>query len=224
LLLSSTSTASTSYRCCFINLSTEIENKTIASSNSSGNFFVSFVNASFKIWDDDRQNALRRLANLRNNIVHYFQYYINEVEEGLFMLNEIVPFLREVITEVSDSEKYDDLFDEKTINKLQKLERRLTKMKNNELHQKINERKKHYYDMAADEIEINKQLNIRDFHEEREILKEGLQCPSCGNSLHILKIFSEESEDPDEFIIKGVCLVCGLELTEEDIKSLNITI
>jgi len=175
--------------------------------------------------NEERKIALKRLANLRNNIVHYFQYYIDEVEEGLFILNEIVPFLRELITEVSDSEKYDDLFNEKVIDKLQKLERKLTRMKNNELHQKINESKRHYHEMASDEIEVKKQANIRDMHEEREILKEGLQCPSCGNyTFHILKIFSEESEDTGEFIIKGECLVCGLELTEEDIKSLNIRI
>jgi len=176
--------------------------------------------------DEDRKNSLKKLSNLRNNIVHYFQYYIDEVEEGLFILNEIVPFLRELIAEISDSEKYDDIFDEKMINKLQRLERRLTRMKNDELHQKINERRKYYHDIPPDKIEVNKQLNIRDFYEEREILKEGLQCPSCGNyTLHILKIFSEESEEnPDEFIIKGVCLICELELAEEDIKSLNIMV
>lgn len=175
--------------------------------------------------DEDRKNALKRLTNLRNNIVHYFQYYIDEVEEGLFILNEIVPFLRELIAEISDFEKYDDIFNERLINKLQRLERRLTRMKNNRLHQKVNESKRNYHEMASDEIEEKKQENIRDMYEEREILKEGLQCPSCGNyTFHILKIFSEESEDTDEFITKGVCLVCGLELTEEDIKSLNIPI
>jgi len=176
--------------------------------------------------EENRKNALRRLANLRNNIVHYFQYYIDEVEEGLFILNEIVPFLRELIAEISDSEKYDDLFNERLINKLQRLERRLTRMKNDELHQKINESKRNYHEMAPDEIELKKQANIRDIYEEREILKEGLQCPSCGNyTLHILKIFSEElEENPDEFIIKGVCLICELELAEEDIKSLNIMV
>ncbi len=172
--------------------------------------------------EEDRKNALRRLANLRNNIVHYFQYYIDEVEEGLFILNEIVPFIRELIAKISDSEKYDDLFNEKIIYELQKLEERLTKMKNDELHQKINESKRNYHEMASDKIEEKKQANIRNMYEEREILKEGLQCPSCGNyTFHILKIFSEESEDTEEFIIKGECLVCGLELTEEDIKSLN---
>ena len=171
---------------------------------------------------DNRKNALKRLANLRNNIVHYFQYYIDEVEEGLFILNEIVPFLREIVTEISDSEKYDDIFDENMINKLQKLERRLTKRKDDKLYQKINESKRNYHEMASDEIEVKKQVNIRDMYEEREILKEGLQCPSCGNyTFHILKIFSEKLEDPNEFIIKGVCLVCGLELSEEDIKSLE---
>ncbi len=174
---------------------------------------------------NNRKNALKRLANLRNNIVHYFQYYIDEVEEGLFILNEIVPFLREIVTEISDSERYEDLFDEKMINKLQILEEQLTKLENDKLHQKINESKRNYHVMAPDEIEVKKQANIRDKYEEREILKEGLQCPSCGNyTFHILKLFSEESENTGEFIIKGVCLVCGLELTEEDLKSLNILI
>jgi len=108
--------------------------------------------------NEERKIALKRLTNLRNNIVHYFQYYIDEVEEGLFILNEIIPFLRELTTEVSDSEKYDDLFNRDIIKKLQRLANKLTKIKNNKLHQKI---------------------------------------------------------------IKGECLVCGLELTEEDIKSLE---
>ncbi len=173
--------------------------------------------------DDDRKNALKRLANLRNNIVHYFQYYIDEVEEGLFILNEIIPFLRELIAEISDSEKYDDLFNEKIIYKLQKLEEKLTKMKNDELHQKMNESKRNYHEMAPGEIEVKKQRNIRDMYKEREILKEGLQCPSCGNyTFYILKVFSEESENAGEFIMKAICLVCGLELTKEDILTMKI--
>ncbi len=117
--------------------------------------------------EEDRKNALRRLANLRNNIVHYFQYYIDEVEEGLFILNEIVPFIRELIAEISDSKKYDNLFNERLINKLQRLERRLTKIKNDELHKKINENKRNYHEMAPDEIEVKKQANIRDMYEEK---------------------------------------------------------
>ncbi len=115
--------------------------------------------------------ALKRLANLRNNVIHYFQYYVDEVEEGLFVLNEITPFLRELITEVPDSEKYDNLFNEKVIDKLEKLGKELAEMKNNELRQKINEIKRHYHEMASDEIEVKKQANIRDIYEEREILK-----------------------------------------------------
>ena len=173
---------------------------------------------------EDRRNALKRLANLRNNIVHYFQYYIDEVEEGLFILNEIIPFVRELTDAVSDSEEYVDLFDEKLIKKLQRLESRLTKMQKDELHRKIMERKRYYNnEMHPDEIDVKKQINIRDIYEEREILKEGLQCPSCGNyTLTILKIFSEETEGEEEFIIKGVCSVCDLELTEEEMKSLHL--
>ncbi len=172
---------------------------------------------------EDRKKALKRLANLRNNIVHYFQYYIDEVEEGLFILNEIIPFLREMINEVSDSDEYNNIFDEKIIRKLQRLESRLTKTEENELYQKIIERKKYYNEMHPDEIDVKKQINIRDLYEEREILKEGLQCPACGNcTLTILKIFSEETEGEGEFIIKGMCSVCGLELTEEEMKSLHL--
>ena len=76
--------------------------------------------------------------------------------------------------------------------------------------------------MNKENIEANKQLNIRDFYEEREILKEALQCPACENySFHVLKIYDEQNED-SEFIIKGLCLVCGLNLTEEDMKALKI--
>lgn len=174
--------------------------------------------------DDDRKIALKRLANLRNNIVHYFQYYLDEVDEGLFVLTEIIPFLRELITdELSDSAKYENLFDGKMVNKLQKLEVKLTKLQTDELHQKISERKQYYHEMPQDEVEAKKQESIRDFHEDREILKEGIQCPSCENStFNVLKIFPEESETGEEFIIKGVCLVCGLELTEEEMKALRI--
>ena len=173
--------------------------------------------------DDGRKIALKRLANLRNNIVHYFQYYIDEVDEGLFILTEIIPFLRELTDEISDSAKYVNLFDEKMINKLQKLERKLTKLQSDDLHKKISERKKYYHEMSQEEIEASKQESIRDLYEDREILKEDMQCPSCGNyTFNILKIFPEELESEEEFIIKGVCLVCKLELTEEEMKTLHL--
>lgn len=54
---------------------------------------------------DRRKAALVRLGNMRNNIVHYFEYYFNPVDEGLFILNEILPFIREMIQEVSDAYK-----------------------------------------------------------------------------------------------------------------------
>jgi len=59
---------------------------------------------------DRRKAALVRLGNMRNNIVHYFEYYFNPVDEGLFILNEILPFIREMIQEVSDAYKYEDIF------------------------------------------------------------------------------------------------------------------
>ena len=175
---------------------------------------------------DDRKLALKRLANLRNNIVHYFSYYIDEVEEGLFILNEIIPFIRELIQEISDSEKYDELFNKETVAKLQKLEEKLTKLKLDELHDKIRSCRKHYHEMNEEEIECKKQESIRDYHEEREILREDLQCPACENyTFHILKLFIENFEDEkveEEFLIKGKCLVCGLELTESELKDLNL--
>ena len=59
---------------------------------------------------DRRKAALVRLGNMRNNIVHYFEYYyFNPVDEGLFILNEILPFIREMIQEVSDAYKYEDI-------------------------------------------------------------------------------------------------------------------
>ena len=173
---------------------------------------------------DDRKLALKRLANLRNNIVHYFSYYIDEVEEGLFILNEIIPFIRELIQEISDSEKYDELFDEETVSELQELEEKLTKLKLDELRDKIKTCRKYYYEMNEEEIESKKQESIRDYYEEREILKEDLQCPACENyTFHVLKLFIGNSEDEniEEFSIKGKCLVCELELTESELKDLN---
>ena len=175
---------------------------------------------------DERKASLKRLANLRNNIVHYFEYFIDEVDEGLFILNEIIPFIREIIQEVSDSEKYDELFNEKLVKELQALERKLTKNQQDILHKKIAEKRKEYHEMSKEDIEVNKQLNIRDFYDERAITKEGIQCPACENyTFHILKIYDEENEENEEneqFITKGVCLVCGLKVTEEELKSLKL--
>jgi len=173
--------------------------------------------------DANITKALKRLANLRNNIVHYFEYFIDEVDEGLLILNEIIPFIREIIQEVYDSEKYDEIFNEKIIEKLKKLEEKLTKKQNDELDKKLKEKKKEYHEMSEEDIEVNKQLNITDFYEERAIIKEGIQCPACGNyTFHILKIYDEENEEGEEFITKGVCLVCGLEITEENMKTLKL--
>ena len=58
----------------------------------------------------------------------------------------------------------------------------------------------------------------------REIRKKkDMQCPLCGNyTFNISKIFSEESESGEEFIIKGECLICKLELIEEEMKTLSL--
>jgi len=173
--------------------------------------------------DDERKASLKRLANLRNNIVHYFEYFIDEVDEGLFILNEIIPFIREIIQEVSDSEEYDEIFNEKLVNKLQALEQRLTKEQEDEIHRKIAEKRREYHEMSEEDIEKNRQLNIRDFYDERTIKKEGIQCPACENyTFHILKIYDMENEENGQFITKGECLVCGLDLTEEELKSLKL--
>ena len=173
--------------------------------------------------DDERKASLKRLANLRNNIVHYFEYFIDEIDEGLFILNEIIPFIREIIQEVSDSEEYDEIFNEKLVNKLQALEQRLTKEQEDEIHRKIAEKRREYHEMSEEDIEKNRQLNIRDFYDERTIKKEGIQCPACENyTFHILKIYDMENEENGQFITKGECLVCGLDLTEEELKSLKL--
>ncbi len=180
-------------------------------------------NAFFDI-DKDRANALRRLGNLRNDIVHYFQYFINEVDEGLFILNEIIPFTREITQEISDSSKYDNLFDEKVVQKLQRYEKRLTRLQQSEFHQKIAAKKEEYGEMNEYDIESKREQNIRDFYDERVILKESMQCVACENSaFNVLKLFDEtEEEENPEFIIIGKCIVCELELSEDELKSLGL--
>ncbi len=67
----------------------------------------------------DRINALRRLGNLRNNIVHFHDYYINTIDESLFVLTEIIPFIREIIDELSSVKKFGNIFTEDVIERLQ---------------------------------------------------------------------------------------------------------
>ncbi len=55
-------------------------------------------------------------------------------------------------------------------------------------------------------------------------MKQYLSYKNSREGYAYTKIFSEETEITNEFIIKGVCLGCDLELTEEDIKSLEIKI
>lgn len=173
---------------------------------------------------EERKSALQKLANLRNNVVHYFQYFMDEVVEGLFILTEIIPFIREMIQDIQDSEKYVDIFNDKIIKKLKIQEDYWTKLQTDQLNRKLAEKKEEYNEMGKEDIEIKKIEDIRERYNEREILKEGLQCPACKNyNFHFLKLFIEkEDNESPEFIIKGLCLICGLELSEEELKSLKL--
>ena len=73
----------------------------------------------FLILPDSRIKALRRIGNLRNNVVHFHDYYINTIDESLFILTEIIPFIREIILEVQDLNKFDEIFSEEVIERLQ---------------------------------------------------------------------------------------------------------
>jgi hypothetical protein len=48
-----------------------------------------------------------------------------------------------------------------------------------------------------------------------------MECPACGNaSFCVLKLYSDSEEDQkDQFITLGRCLVCKLELSEDELKS-----
>ncbi len=171
---------------------------------------------------DERIKALRRLGNLRNNVVHFHDYYINTTEESLFMLTEIIPFIREIVAELKDTDRYDQIFSEEQIEHLQRREAELTAIQADELRQKIESKRQGYSEMNPDEIKGKRQNRIRDFNEDREIFKEELNCPACENStFHILKLFDEELEEPT-FFYKGICLICHLELTEDELKSMNL--
>jgi len=167
----------------------------------------------------DRINALRRLGNLRNNIVHFHDYYINTIDESLFVLTEIIPFIREIIDELSDVKKFGKIFTEDVIEKLQNRESELTTLQKDELKQKIEMKKEEYNEMNQEDIESKKQDKIRDFYEDREIIGEELICPACGNNaFYLIKLFDESAKEID-FFIKGICLICGLELNEEELKT-----
>ena len=105
---------------------------------------------------DRRKAALVRLGNMRNNIVHYFEYYFNPVDEGLFILNEILPFIREMIQEVSDAYKYEDIFNETVFEKLKAKEEELTRQQSDTLSQKIREKKEEYSELNPELIEERK--------------------------------------------------------------------
>jgi hypothetical protein len=170
---------------------------------------------------DRRKAALVRLGNMRNNIVHYFEYYFNPVDEGLFILNEILPFIREMIQEVSDADKYEDIFNETVFEKLKAKEEELTRQQSDTLSQKIREKKEEYNELNPELIEERKKINIRSSYDEREIVRDSMECPACGNaSFCVLKLYTESEDDlSGQFLTVGRCFVCKLELSEDELKN-----
>ena len=170
---------------------------------------------------DRRKAALIRLGNMRNNIVHYFEYYFNPVDEGLFILNEILPFIREMIQEVSDADKYEDIFNETVFEKLKAKEEELTGQQSDALSQKIMEKREEYNELNPELIEERKKTNIRSSYDEREIIRDSMECPACGNaSFCVLKLYTESEDDlSGQFLTVGRCLVCKLELSEDELKN-----
>lgn len=170
---------------------------------------------------DRRKAALIRLGNMRNNIVHYFEYYFNPVDEGLFILNEILPFIREMIQEVSDAYKYEDIFNETVFEKLKAKEEELTRQQSDSLSQKIREKKEEYSELNPELIEERKKINIRSSYDEREIVRDSMECPACGNaSFCVLKLYTESEDDlSGQFLTVGRCFVCKLELSEDELKN-----
>jgi|GEM_PF-3317242 len=170
---------------------------------------------------DKRKAALVRLGNMRNNIVHYFEYYFNPVDEGLFILNEILPFIREMIQEVSDADKYEDIFNETVFEKLKAKEEELTRQQSDTLSQKIREKREEYNELNPELIEERKKINIRSSYDEREIVRDSMECPACSNaSFCVLKLYTESEDDlSGQFLTVGRCLVCKLELSEDELKN-----
>lgn len=170
---------------------------------------------------DRRKAALVRLGNMRNNIVHYFEYYFNPVDEGLFILNEILPFIREMIQEVSDAYKYEDIFNETVFEKLKAKEEELTGQQSDALSQKIMEKREEYNELNPELIEERKKINIRSSYDEREIIRDSMECPACGNaSFCVLKLYTESEDDlSGQFLTVGRCFVCKLELSEDELKN-----
>lgn len=170
---------------------------------------------------DRRKAALVRLGNMRNNIVHYFEYYFNPVDEGLFILNEILPFIREMIQEVSDASKYEDIFNETVFEKLKAKEEELTRQQSDTLSQKIREKKEEYSELNPELIEERKKINIPSSYDEREIVRDSMECPACGNaSFCVLKLYTESEDDlSGQFLTVGRCFVCKLELSEDELKN-----
>ena len=170
---------------------------------------------------DRRKAAIIRIGNMRNNIVHYFEYYFNPVDEGLFILNEILPFIREMIQEVSDAYKYEDIFNETVFEKLKAKEEELTRQQSDTLSQKIREKKEEYSELNPELIEERKKINIRSSYDEREIVRDSMECPACGNaSFCVLKLYTESEDDlSGQFLTVGRCLVCKLELSEDELKN-----
>ena len=74
----------------------------------------------------------------------------------MFILNEILPFIREMIQEVSDAYKYEDIFNETVFEKLKAKEEELTRQQSDTLSQKIREKKEEYSELNPELIEERK--------------------------------------------------------------------
>lgn len=173
---------------------------------------------------DKRKAALVRLGNIRNNIVHYFEYYFNPVDEGLFILNEILPFIREMIQELSDADKYEGIFTETVFEKLKAKEEELTRQQSDTLSQKIREKREEYNELNPELIEERKKINIRSSYDEREIVRDSMECPACSNaSFCVLKLYTESEDNlSGQFLTVGRCFVCKLELSEDELNNISM--
>ncbi len=146
------------------------------------------------------------------------------MNEGLFILNEIIPFIREIVQEVSDDHKYVHIFNDDIIQRLIEKEEELTRQQSDTLSQKIREKKEEYSELNPELIEDRKKTNIRSSYDEREIIRDSMECPACENaSFCILKLYSEPEDGQDgEFITVGKCFVCNLELSEDELKTAGV--
>ncbi|GAB6184186.1 hypothetical protein [Thermodesulfovibrio hydrogeniphilus] len=125
------------------------------------------------------------------------------------------------IQEVSDAYKYEDIFNETVFEKLKAKEEELTGQQSDALSQKIMEKREEYNELNPELIEERKKINIRSSYDEREIIRDSMECPACGNaSFCVLKLYTESEDDlSGQFLTVGRCFVCKLELSEDELKN-----